>query len=158
MAQPSRIGRYVAQTDQNVFRPQLTSLIDVMTFLLVFLIKSFSVEGDVITPSADLELPLSSATTPPKVVASIEISKTGVSADGKILSSFTEADRSDPLLIPGVFKWMSFVHARFPDTTQSHEVLIQADREIKFAVLKRVMYSCSKAGFADFSILAVQKE
>jgi hypothetical protein len=42
----------------GTFRPQLTSLIDVMTILLVFLIKSFSVDGNLITPSDDLILPV----------------------------------------------------------------------------------------------------
>ncbi len=160
MPRPQRTGRYSApaDSDQTTFRPQLTSLIDVMTFLLVFLIKSFSVQGDVITPSTDLELPLSSTNTPPHPAATIEITKTNVIADGKILSPLTAADRSDLLLLPGVYKWMSLLHSRSSDTAASHDVLIQADREIEYAALKRVMYSCSKAGFIDFTILAIQKE
>ena len=159
MPRPLRTGRYSAALDaeQTTFRPQLTSLIDVMTFLLVFLIKSFSVQGDVITPSANLELPVSSSRTPPKPAASIEITQTNVMAEGKVLSPLTSMDKTDPLLSPGVYKWMTFLHSRLSDTLQ-HEVLIQADREIEYMHLKRVMYSCSKAGFIDFTLLAVEKE
>ena len=160
MPRPKRTGRYSPPADsgQTTFRPQLTSLIDVMTFLLVFLIKSFSVQGDVITPSENLQLPLSTSSKPPKPAASIEITNANVMAEGKILSPLTEVDRADPLLMPGVFRWMSQLRARFPGTSQSREVLIQADREIEYSFLKRVMYSCSKAGFSDFTILAIQKE
>jgi biopolymer transport protein ExbD len=153
-------GRYSStiDADQTTFRPQLTSLIDVMTFLLVFLIKSFSVQGDVITPSDNLQLPLSSTSKPPKPAASIEITTTDIMAEGKIIDALTSKDRADPLLIPGVFQWMSHVRMRFSPGATSREVLIQADRELEYSFLKRVMYSCSKAGFSDFTILAIQKE
>jgi biopolymer transport protein ExbD len=160
MPRPLRNGRYSASAEaqQTTFRPQLTSLIDVMTFLLVFLIKSFSVQGDVITPSTNLELPESSSHKSPKPAASIEITQATVMTEGKVLSSLSAADKSDPLLIPGVYKWMLLQHSRFSDTSRQHEVLIQADREIEYSNLKRVMYSCNKAGFMDFTILAIQKE
>lgn len=155
-----RTGRYSppADSDQTTFRPQLTSLIDVMTFLLVFLIKSFSVQGDVITPSDNLQLPLSVTNKPPKPAASIEITTTNIMAEGKVLSALGAADRADPLLIPGVYRWMSLLRAHLEGGAGSREVLIQADREIEYASLKRVMYSCSRAGFSDFTILAIQKE
>jgi biopolymer transport protein ExbD len=160
MPRPQRTGRYSppADSDQTTFRPQLTSLIDVMTFLLVFLIKSFSVQGDVITPSNNLQLPLSGTNKPPRPAASIEITATNIMAEGKVLSAISATDRADPLLIPGVYRWMSLLRTSFSGSTQSREVIIQADREIEYAYLKRVMYSCSKAGFSDFTILAIQKE
>jgi biopolymer transport protein ExbD len=160
MSRLRHTGRFSppADSEQTTFRPQLTSLIDVMTFLLVFLIKSFSVQGDVITPSDNLQLPLSTTQKPPKPAASIEITTTNIMADGKVLSALSASDRSDQLLIPGVYRWMSLLRQRFPEGTGSREVLIQADRDIEYAYLKRVMYSCSKAGFSDFTILAIQKE
>jgi biopolymer transport protein ExbD len=160
MNRPQGFGRYSspADSDQTTFRPQLTSLIDVMTFLLVFLIKSFSVQGDVITPSDNLQLPLSSTSKPPKPAASIEITTATIMAEGKVLSALSAKDAIDPLLIPGVFRWMSHLRMRSTPDSTSREVLIQADRDLEYSFLKRVMYSCSKAGFSDFTILAIQKE
>jgi biopolymer transport protein ExbD len=153
-------GRYAAyaEAETTTFRPQLTSLIDVMTFLLVFLIKSFSVQGDVVTPSADLELPVSRSATTPKSITSIEVTKTSVVAEGRAISTLSAADRNDPLLMPDVYKWMKLLGAQASDAAAARKVMIKADREIEFSVLKRVMYSCSKAGFSDFTILAIQKE
>jgi biopolymer transport protein ExbD len=153
-------GRYSssAEVEQTTFRPQLTSLIDVMTFLLVFLIKSFSVQGDVITPSANLELPISRSSRPPRPATSIEITKDNVMAEGRILSKLSDMDKADSMLIPNVYKWLVGLHGNTFDTVKQHEVLIQADREIEYSGLKRVMYSCNKAGFVDFTILAIQKE
>jgi biopolymer transport protein TolR len=144
--------------ERTEFRPQLTSLIDVMTFLLVFLIKSFSVEGDIITPAENLVLPNSISQKPPRPSTSIEITKNTVCAEGKILSALTAIVKSDSMLIPGVFRWASGRTTQRAASEPGEPILIQADREIEYAVLKKVMYSCSKAGCTNFSILAVQSE
>ena len=71
------------QTD--LIRPQMTSLIDILTLLLVFLIQSYSVEGNLITPSTDLQLPLSSSEISPKPALTLGITTTDVIGDNKKL-------------------------------------------------------------------------
>lgn len=142
----------------TVFRPQLTSLIDVMTFLLVFLIKSFSVDGNIITPASNLDLPTSTSPKKPQPSLSIEITKNAVLCEGEVLSTLDAKSSRDSLLLPGVFHRMAAYKQNHPVVKDPEKVLIQADREIDFSYLKRVMYSCSKAGFSDFTILAVKKE
>ncbi len=44
---------------------QLTSMMDILTVLLLFLLKSFVVEGEVITPVPGVDLPESSSETTP---------------------------------------------------------------------------------------------
>jgi len=44
----------------------ITSLMDMMTIILVFLLKSYSVEDIQVKPSADLRLPASSAKRHPR--------------------------------------------------------------------------------------------
>lgn len=142
----------------GTFRPQLTSLIDVMTILLVFLIKSFSVEGHLITPSPDLELPVSTSEKEPKSMLSIEITKNEVLSDGEHITDLDEFKDNDSLIIPLLFDWMLLQKSKIADTLRSKEVLIQSDREIEFNIVKRVMYTCSRAGFVDFSVLVLQEE
>lgn len=142
----------------GTFRPQLTSLIDVMTILLVFLIKSFSVEGHLITPSPDLELPVSTSLKEPKSMFSIEITKSSILSEGELITDIEEFEDSDSLNIPHLFDWMLLQKSKIADTLRSREVLIQSDKEIEFNIVKRVMYTCSKAGFVDFSVLVLQEE
>ncbi len=87
------------------FRPQLTSLIDVMTILLVFLIKSFSVEGNLVTPAPDLELPVSSSVETPKPLPSIEITRSAVMSEGEVIAPISEFAVSDSLLVPPLYEW-----------------------------------------------------
>ena len=48
------------------FTLRLTSMIDMFTILLVFLLQSFSAEGEIMSVAQDLRLPESSAETPPR--------------------------------------------------------------------------------------------
>lgn len=144
--------------NDGTFRPQLTSLIDVMTILLVFLIKSFSVEGNIVTPSDDLVLPLSSSERPPQLRTSIDITRSAVLADGEKLVSLSEIARSDSLLIPPLYSWMRSQRSQLPDSLHIPAVMIQCDREVEFSYVKKVMFTCSKAGFIDYSVLVMQEE
>jgi biopolymer transport protein ExbD len=147
-----------AASHSGTFRPQLTSLVDVMTILLVFLIKSFSVEGNIVTPSPDLELPWSSSEKPARPVCTIEVTKNDILSEGSHLISLDSLRQSDSLMVPVLYDWMTLQKAKCVDTTKALEVLIQSDKEIPFAVIKKVMYSCSKAGVAEFSVLVLQEE
>ena len=53
----------------------ITSLMDMMTIILVFLLKSYSVEDIQVKPSEDLRLPLSSSKKDPEVAVNVVVSK-----------------------------------------------------------------------------------
>jgi biopolymer transport protein ExbD len=144
--------------NDGTFRPQLTSLIDVMTILLVFLIKSFSVEGNIVTPSDDLVLPLSSSEKPPQLRTSIDITRNAVLADGEELTTLSEIAGSDSLLIASLYSWMQMQRRQYRDSLQIPAVMIQCDREVEFSYVKKVMFTCSKAGFIHYSVLVMQEE
>jgi biopolymer transport protein ExbD len=144
--------------DGGIFRPQLTSLVDILTIMLVFLIKSFSVEGDIVTQSADLTLPVSTSAISPKRVTSIEVTREAVVSDRGPIVSLDEFKNSDSLLIPRLFQWVLLQRQLIPDSLQSVPFMIKADKDIDFNIVKRVMFTCSKAGFTDFSVLVTQDD
>jgi biopolymer transport protein ExbD len=140
----------------GTFRPQLTSLVDVMAIILVFLIKTFSTEGNIITPSSDLELPISTSTKPPKPQWSIEIARDMVMSEGAFVASAKQYAKRDSLLIPELYRLLE--NKRKVRTDTSSRILLQCDKEVPYAIVKKVMYTCSKASFTDFSILVLQEE
>jgi biopolymer transport protein ExbD len=143
---------------QQTFRPQMTSLVDILTLLLVFLIQSFSAEGNLITVSDDLQLPQSNSVQQPKPALTIEITQKAVQAEGKILCEVGAIKSSDGLLIEGLHAFMLEKKKTVADTSGGMDVIIQCDENIPFEIVKKVMFTCSKAGFEDFSVLAIQKE
>jgi len=136
------------------FRPQLTSLIDVMTILLVFLIQNFSVEGNLITPSQDLSIPVSSVKEKPEMMISVQISGEKVMVDNHVVANINDFSSAEEFLIPSLFDRMKEAKGRNSET----KVMLEADRELPFNVIKRVAYTCSQAGFTDFSVLVFQED
>jgi biopolymer transport protein ExbD len=145
--------KFSAAVISDIIKPQMTSLIDILTLLLVFLIQSFNAEGTLITPSSDLELPLSSSKQPPVPTMMIEITHDAVIAEGKQLASNISFAASPDLLVSSVYAWLS--RQKSADGVPKR-IVIQCDREIEFNIVKRVMYTCSKAGFTDFSVLVIE--
>ncbi|MCU0609788.1 MAG: biopolymer transporter ExbD [Chitinispirillaceae bacterium] len=141
---------------QDTFKPQLTSLVDIMAIILVFLIKTFSTEGNIVTPSSDLELPISTSMKPPSPHWSIEIAKNFVLSEGVAIASTDRYAKGDSLLIPELFSWLTKKRAERGDT--SSQVLLQCDKEVRYAIVKKVMHTCSRAGFTDYSVLVLQEE
>ena len=135
----------------------MTSLIDILTLLLVFLIQSFSAEGNLITPSSDLVLPLSSSKKQPAPSLMIELTRDAVVAEGKQLAANRDFSASGDLLIKNVYQWCTLQKGRIADTTGGRHIIIQCDRELEFNIVKRVMFTCSKAGFNDFSVLVIEE-
>jgi biopolymer transport protein ExbD len=142
----------------GVFRPQLTSLVDIMVILLFFLIQSFSVEGNLVTPSTDLELPVSTSKKPPKVYSSINITRTNVIVEDMVVTTNDKIAASEDFLVKDLFTVMKSLKSKTKDTTSAGKLMIQADKEVPFAIVKKVMFTCSKAGFEDFKVLVVQNE
>lgn len=141
-----------SDSDETTFKPQLTSLIDVMTILLVFLIKSFSVTGNLVTPSKDLVLPTSVSKINAENIPSIEISKSSIMANGDYVVKIDDVLSRDSMMIVELKDVL--IDLKMQDTIQT-KVMIQCDKGILFNVIKKVMYTSSRSGFTDYSVLVV---
>lgn len=147
--------QHIVKKEPAEFKPQMTSLVDVMTILLVFLIKSFSAEGTIVTPSSDLKLPVSRSEIPAQQTNSIQITKKAVMVNGTAILDASSITGSDSLLVPELFNWLQSPSTRGSEAGK--EMMIQADRHIPFDIIKKVMYTCSKAGRSDFTILVLNE-
>jgi biopolymer transport protein ExbD len=152
------------QQGLKAFRPQLTSLIDVMTIMLVYLLKSFSAEGEIITVSKELMLPESSADKRPTLTAVIMVNNSYIllGDESRPIAFVDEVLASDELLIPALAakletrREMTTKIGEYSDDVEfKGEVTIQGDRRIRFRLLKKIMYTCGQEGFNNFH-LAVQ--
>ncbi len=143
--------------DGAVIKPQLTSLIDVMTILLVFLLKSFSTDGALISVPKDLSLAESMSKESPEEVLNLEITTEGVRVGGiQIMSKSEVADQDSMMLMP-VFNELEKSLEKIPEMKRSGKILIQCDKSTDFKILKKVMYTAGRARLKDFSLLVVQR-
>lgn len=142
------------EKEASEFRPQLTSLIDVMTILLVFLIQNFSVDGNLITPSENLTLPESSIAAKPEMMITVSITADAVLVDGEKVVDVASFKTQEEYAIPDLMTRMKVERER----VIVPQMMLEADKELPFNIIKRVAFTCNRAGFEDFSVLVYEEE
>ena len=78
---------------------RMTSMMDILTVLLLFLLKSFVVEGEVITPVPGVELPESSSETTPQSAVVIAIFDDNIMVDSELVASVSDVVAQPDLVI-----------------------------------------------------------
>ncbi len=144
----------------------ITSMLDMFTILIIFLLKSYSAEGIILTIPADLYLPYSTTQNTPEPGLVVEVSRDTLVVDGKRLDVDLDAVRdSDSLIIEGLYDHL-MVKARYyeeisnlnPNADFTGRLVLEGDREIPFRLLKKILYTCGQAGFINQSLAVFQKE
>lgn len=138
---------------------RLTSLMDMFTILLVFLLKSFSAEGQLVTVTQDLNLPESTSTKRPTAAPIISITKEWIMLDDKPLARVEDVQMNKELLIPELDNALKFARQVSDGLGKQGESLgfrgmvdIMGDRDTPFLIIKKVMYTCGKNAYNNMQL------
>jgi biopolymer transport protein ExbD len=147
----------------------ITSLMDIMTIILVFLLKSYSTEDIQVAPSDDLRLPNSSAKKAPELAVNAVVSQTGIIVDGVKIVDVSGGAVGDEFkrgtLIAPLFDTLKekadeakALAERNPANKFQGRLLLQCDREIPFSLVREVMYTAGQSQFAEFKFVVYKSE
>lgn len=144
----------------------ITSMLDMFTILILFLLKSYSAEGIILTIPADLFLPYSTTQTAPEPGLVVELTENTLVVDGTILVvDLKNAEASDSLIIPELYRHLMGKVRQYeeiasinPDASFTGQMVLEGDRDIPFRLLKKILYTCGQAGFINQSLAVFQKE
>lgn len=148
----------------------LTSMMDMFTIILTFLLKSYSSEGSLLTNADNLVLPNSSSKKKPQDVSlQIAISSDMVLVDNRPVVptedvkriSQENSDQSVPKLIETLEKSYKqeeeMVRLGALNKVEG-KVVIQVDKNIDFDVLYKIMASCGKVGYNTMNFAVMERE
>jgi biopolymer transport protein ExbD len=159
--QSKKFGRGKRDTYANIM---LTSLIDVMTILVIFLLMNFSANGEVLYMSKDIKLPDAYHGAMLERAPVISVSADAVTFDGRMLLQTADMEKGDVLNVPELEDALrdekrryEQIHANDPDHPFRGLVNVQADRRIPFKVIKRVMFACNQSGFGNINFAALSR-
>lgn len=138
----------------------LTSLIDMFSVIILFLIQSFSVSGEVMFINKDIHIPYAShgrvlerypiiTITPEKV--SVEGLASGDNAN--IEDKVEETDWALPLMNERLIAYKTFFESIHNGEPFPGDVIVQADEGVEFLYIKRVMFSLVKIGFNNINLV-----
>ena len=165
-------GKYMDKRAPSTFKIQITSMVDMFVILLVFLLKSYSTSPVTINPSADLTLPASTSTKDPVDALKLVVSKKGIFVDDKKIVDITQGnvdikdvDASDTNFIRALYEALDAQAQKSKNIAKQNEtvefdgkVVMQADRDLSYRLLRKVMYTSMMAGYSDVKIAVMTKD
>jgi len=182
MAAPSHMRKH--GRGQGEAPMPLSSMMDMMTIILLFLLKSYSATGALMTPVDEMDLPASDIDSNPRKALSIVVDsgrKSGITGvfveqDGErkqlldeansLVGVATGAAANDPrsMILPGLEGWLMEQAAKARDREEQFGIpfegyiTIQADREVNYNSILKVLATCGSAGYnmTEFVVLESQ--
>jgi biopolymer transport protein ExbD len=157
----SRRIRRMGRNKRKVTGLNLTSLMDVFTILVFFLLFHAS-GGDVMEAPKQIKLPDSVVETKPRETVVIMVSPEVVLVQGEVVIS-------TPELLENRIETVSEITERLKQlerniigistkaVIESKEVTILADKTIPFRALKKIMSTCTGSGYGRISLAVLQK-
>ena len=140
-------------------------MIDMFTILLVFLLKSFSAEGQIMSVAPDLRLPESTAQKPPESASIIIITNEWILLDGRQIAQVKNVLAQRTLVIKPLSNELKNLRALSEKVAELHtdmgfkgKISIQGDKEIPYQLLKKVMFTCGQLGYNDIMLAVNQPD
>ncbi len=157
----SRRIKRMGRNRRKISKMDLTSLMDVFTILVFFLlINSGSIE--VLDSPKELSLPESRVETKPRETVVIFISPTEVLVQGQLVAMVDEILENRKSVLDPIAARLAQLKENVIGTntlavSTIKEVTILADRSVPFIVIKTIMSVCTGEGFENVSLAVTQK-
>ncbi len=159
---PSRIKKH--DTNPGKVNLNLTSMMDMFTIILVFLLKTYSTEGMLIHPSDKLTLPSSSIEKSPEVGLDLIVSKESVVVNHEEVEKVQNILSHEGIIINSLYAKLQVYASEAKrmeeqyGTKFSGKVTIQADKEIPYKLLVKVMATCGRAEYPNMRLVVYKRE
>ncbi len=148
----------------------ITPMMDMMTIILVFLLKSFTSSSTIVNMDQNLSLPASQTRLNPKQAVPVTITKRVVLVDGEPVAPVNNG-KIDPALkrdgengyyITPLVETLSKVARREKKVAEmtgqkfDGELTIVADKKTPYRLLTEILYSCGQAEYANYRLLVLK--
>src|SRR5437764_3772432 len=141
----------------------LTSMVDMVTILVVFLLQTFSASGELLTVQKNITLPEAQNYKDLEQAPIIAVSKDSVTLDGHMVADATVLNQENTAdwkiveLHDTLVTLKNNYKLLHPSDEWKGIVIVQADKGVDFKVIKKVMYSCAMAGYQNVNFAVQQK-
>lgn len=157
----SRRIRRMDRSRKKIVGLNLTSLMDVFTILVFFLLANSS-SSEVLSTPKQITLPDSIVESKPRETVVIMVSPDHVLVQGEAIVATVDLINSKNAAIPEISKKLgqleqNIIGISTKAAVESKEITILADKSIPFRILKKVMSTCTASGYGRISLAVIQK-
>jgi len=169
-----RARRKVRESAGEIKELNITAMMDMMTIILVFLLKSYSASSLAVNLSDELKLPASSTQVQPQDNINVTISLKEVTVNdrsavkvenGAIPAGYKEQGRADAFYVGPIYdalkkevdkqKYIAQYNQSAPFTGR---VNVIADRRIPYRTLMEVLYTAGQAELGEYKFMVLKNE
>jgi biopolymer transport protein ExbD len=158
----SRRIRRMKRRKRPMPRLNLTSLMDVFTVLVFFLMVNSSATVETLQTPKQIKLPESVVEAKPRETVVIFVGTEEVLVQGQLVARVADIQASgnveiEPISVRLAELSESVIGLSTQAVAESQEVTVLADKSVPFNVLKKVMATCTGQGYTRVSLAVVQK-
>ena len=157
----------------------LVAMMDMLTLILVFLLKSYSVSAMSIPVGEEINIPKSTNTLNPEEAIKLTVTKTGgdvsgviavdetkvMELDAKTYGQLEALARNRRYLISDLHKKLTIeadgiraIAKVNPTIKFEGKILVIADKEIPYWLITQVLYTAAEAGFEQYKLVALANQ
>lgn len=160
---PSHSKRHPGQGE---FKFRITSLMDVMTIMLLFLMKTYSVSGALMKPAQGVDLPSSTVTQEPVKVLSLIVAPDGLFEDvsideRRLIETVSTLNDNEVVELENLSAYLHMIQERNRHLGRAEKrvLTIQGDKTVPYRWILKIIDTCSGAGFEkiDFVVFKESK-
>lgn len=161
MRNTRRIKRMSRNRSKVITKMNLTSLMDVFTILVFFLlVNSGSVE--LVEAPKDVKLPESMEETKPRETVVVFVSPENILIQGEVVALTEDVLVGDSSYLGPLAERLAalkenVIGSSTQTIAQTQEVTILADRSVPFIVVRKIMSACTGEGYENVSLAVIQK-
>ncbi|MFW5887728.1 MAG: biopolymer transporter ExbD, partial [Bacteriovoracia bacterium] len=148
----------------------ITSLLDILVILLVFLLRSYNSSGVVLNVPKGIALPQSRSQSPSTTGIIVQVSPTHIYVDDEVVLDSSALpnkvyDHKGKRIIPlydTLVKKRNEIEAVTKRSLKAQKfsgiVNLVVDKTLKYNYLRKLMYTCAEAGFQKYKFVVLGEE
>jgi biopolymer transport protein ExbD len=147
----------------------ITAMMDMMTILLVFLLKSFASSSAAITASEDVRPPVSSTRASPKDTVAVTITPKNILVGDKEAVRLVNGQVPPELLqgrlvvpldekLKKEVEKLKYIAERNPSAPFSRELSVIGDKKVPYDLLLTVLYTAGQNELENYRFVVLKKE
>jgi biopolymer transport protein ExbD len=147
----------------------ITSLLDIVSIIVIYLLKSYGSDPVVIMPTAGQKIPMSKADAPIQDGVPVYLSQRAITFNNKKLVQLDENGDIDPAALQGhligpLYDLMAEEADKSKNTAGSKNedwegrIILVGDQNLKFSTLVALMYTAGKAEYRQYAFCVIQQD
>lgn len=144
-----RLFRSTGSSGGGLSTAALAPMVDILTILLVAILRSWSADPPLQLPEPDMALPISAQETPAGRMLAIDVAPDGIYVDGYRVTSAGYWTEAEGVLITDVYETLQQVGGT--------RVAIRAHEQAPWELVGKVLFTAQQAGFEDIELVAVSR-